>query len=191
MIAGKRAPSLSPPRVPDKHLEIFRSSEYLRAAKAVGSFIEFWGFKRIHGMIWFVLYTSPRPLSQQEIVAITQFSKASISLALKEMLGWGVIYLQPVHKGKERFYSAETHLGKMVRNVLERREKIMLEEALGSFSHLLSELRKHPPKELFIIRRVETLYQLTRAAHIAVDEFLKRSRVVIHPLRSFFLRDLR
>jgi len=179
----------TPSSDPAEEIPFASSPNYLRAAKAVGSFIEFWGFKRIHGMIWFVLYTSPRPLSQSELVAITRFSKASISLALKEMLGWGVIHLVPAHKGKERFYTAETHLGKMVRNVLERREKAILEEALQSFSALLEEGRKTPSPS-FSLKRVENLHRLTRVALTAVEEFLRRSRLSVHSLRGFFFRDL-
>lgn len=175
-------PSLNP---------LYSSPAFLRASRAVGSFIEFWGFKRIHGIIWLLLYLSPRPLSQQEIVTLTRFSKASVSLALREMAGWGVIHLLPPRKGRERFYEPETHLGTMVRNVLERREKVMLEEAHKSFVELVRVLRENAPRFPSLIRRAETLLVLTRTALFTVDEFLRHSRITIRGLRQFFLKDLR
>lgn len=171
-------------------LPFFLSPEYRKAAQAVGSFIEFWGFKRIHGILWFLLYTSPRPLSQQELGRYTGFSKASISLALREMEGWGVIHLLPGQKGRERFYEPETHLGTMVRNVLERRERRMLEEAERSFQELLHALRARSPRVPFMERRVENLLLLTRTALFVVKEFLYHSRISLSKIRGYFLKDL-
>lgn len=170
---------------------IYTSLAFSRAAQAVGNFIEFWGFKRIHGIIWFLLYLSPRPLSQQEIVSLTRFSKASVSIALRELEVWGVIRPLVIKKGRSRFYEAETNLGTMVRRVLKRRERWMLKEASKNLAELLAMIKREGTPSPHMSRRLETLLHLTRAVLYAIDEFLERSRITITTVKRFFLRDLR
>ena len=100
----------------------------LAVADAIGSLIEYWGFKRALGRIWTVLYLSPEPLGAAEIAERLHMSSSAVGLAVGELLEWGVI-LRAWRPGERRyFFTAETSIAKLVRRVLRERELVLLKE---------------------------------------------------------------
>ena len=57
----------------------------------IGHFIRYWGFRKIHGEIWSIVYLAKVPLSGIEISRILKVSKALVSPALKELEARGVV----------------------------------------------------------------------------------------------------
>ena len=57
----------------------------------IGAFIEYWGFRNIHGRVWGTIYLSNKPMSTPEIVERLDVSKALISGAINELLDHGLI----------------------------------------------------------------------------------------------------
>ena len=53
---------------------------------AVGAFIEYWGFKAIHGRIWAVLALSTEPLNQVEVSEFLEVSRSLVSGAMAELV---------------------------------------------------------------------------------------------------------
>ena len=88
----------------------------------VGEFIQYWGFKKIHGRIWAHLYTSTTPLDSQTLISRLKVSKGLMSLAMRDLLEYDVI--QPVRTGKHgvTFYQANPDLMFVITNVLRKRD---------------------------------------------------------------------
>lgn len=109
----------------------------------IGSFIEYWGFRKIHGRIWAIVYLSDKPLSTPEIVAGLKVSKALISGALKELLDHKLV----VKVGQAKYggitYTACPNPAEVVRDIIRKRELVLFE---GIQSHLV-ELDKLSTKE--------------------------------------------
>jgi DNA-binding transcriptional regulator GbsR (MarR family) len=95
-------------------------------ADAIGDVIEFWGFRKILGRVWTVLFLASEPLSADELAEALHVSAGSMSSALNELLRWGVIYRVPrLGERKERF-EAETDFWKMISRVLSDRERSLV-----------------------------------------------------------------
>lgn len=94
----------------------------------VGDFIRYWGFRRIHGEIWSLVYLSGTPLSGVEIVNKLKVSKALVSPALKELEDEGLIEKVPSENSKVKRYIAVEDVASVIKGVLNRREKPMLEK---------------------------------------------------------------
>lgn len=90
--------------------------------EAVGAIIDFWGFKRVMGRIWALLYLSARPLSASEICDALQISAGSASMTLNELQTWGVVKRAVVPGSRAAHYRAEHNLWKMVSKVFRERE---------------------------------------------------------------------
>ena len=114
----------------------------LRAADAVGTLMELWGFKRQLGRTWTVLFLAERPLAAPELCERLQISTGLLSMTLAELRAWEVVRIVPVPGERREHYEAETHVWRMVRQVLGRRERRALEEALAAFEAALVELRR-------------------------------------------------
>ena len=104
------------------------SPEIQKLAESVGNFIQYWGFKSIHGKIWTLLFISQEPLSAIELSRQLKVSKTLLSFSMAELLKYQVI--QESGKGVKRtvYFRANPDLTAVILNVLKTREKPMMEE---------------------------------------------------------------
>lgn len=116
--------------------------EQLNLAEIVGNFIHYWGFKKIHGQIWCAIYLSTSPLSAADLMARQPVSKASISLALKDLMGYQLISEEKKDHRGYLTYRANPDLVSVILTVLRTREKKLLAEALTAQT-LLNEIPAH------------------------------------------------
>ena len=111
-------------------------SQLTSVAQLVGGFIRYWGFRQIHGEVWTVVFLAKSPLSGSEIVKKLNVSKALVSPALKELEAEGLIRQVASENSKTKRYEAERNVTKVIRDVLERREKPMIAEVRAEFAKL-------------------------------------------------------
>jgi DNA-binding transcriptional regulator GbsR (MarR family) len=93
----------------------------------VGNFIEFWGFKRIHGEVWLHLYVSKTPLDAGDLIARLGISKSLASLCLAELVHYDVIREAGKSDAGTTLYEANEDVVGVIANVLKMREKVMLD----------------------------------------------------------------
>lgn len=115
-------------------------SKLQHLADLVGDFIRYWGFRKIHGEIWTVVYLSNEPLSGADVVKLLKVSKALVSPALKELEHEGLILPAESENSKTKRYKAEENISKIIRGVLCRREKPMMNKILSSYLKLQAEV---------------------------------------------------
>lgn len=147
-----------------------------RVADAVGTAIEFWGFKANHGRVWATLYMQQQPQRAQDLQILLGMSKGAASMITRELEQHGVIHrVRPYGSNVWRF-EAETDLFKMIRRTVETREAKLIarierdleaaeEEAVAS---------KADPESIDRIRRLRLL---SRRAAQAVDAFVRTARL--------------
>src|ERR1700726_1085527 len=76
---------------------------------AVGSVIEFWGFKSNHGRIWALLYLRGTPLSALQLQTELGLSKGAVSMVTRELEQWGVVNRVRVPGAHSWLFDAETN----------------------------------------------------------------------------------
>lgn len=113
------------------------SKELRKMADCVGDFIRYWGFRRIHGEIWTILYLTNQALSGADLVKRLKVSKALVSPALSEMLDYKLI-VQVGGDGKTKTYKAAEDVFQVIRTVLATREKSLIGNAEKQVSQLVT-----------------------------------------------------
>ena len=98
--------------------------ELTDVAEQVGAFMEYWGFKTIHGRIWTHIFLSAEPLDAGALIRRLDVSKALMSMSLAELLDHDVI--QVAGKSSTTTYSANPNITQMILSVLRKRERRML-----------------------------------------------------------------
>ncbi len=126
-VRGFQPPSLLPAAPPMDEVGQLAAWE-ARAVHAVGSVIEFWGFKRNQGRVWALLYLRGQPLTAAEIQRELGLSKGAVSIITRELEQWNV--LRRIRGGRSWRFEAEQDLLTMVRRVLESREQPLLQGVL-------------------------------------------------------------
>jgi HTH-type transcriptional regulator, glycine betaine synthesis regulator len=165
----------------------------LEMCDMVGNVIENWGFRKILGRIWTLLYLSPEPLSAADIKTQLGVSIGGVSMALKELERWGVVIrtLGPV--SRRDYYVAETNLWRMISRVLRERERSYIENAIEYMERAREALaRRGGSREAvetarFQQERVERLMDAARIGLKLLDGLLTTARLDASPLRNLRL----
>ncbi len=158
----------------------------MQACQAVGSLMELWGFKRIHGALWTYLYMSDRPLDAQELREGLHISSGLVSMTLHELMRWGVVTRQIVPGTRRERYRAEPDIWRAVFKVLRERELFCLRLAVEELSGASKVLGRVPPPQGFgrAKSQVDELVSLGELAHDLLDTFLAAGTLDIRRVRQ-------
>jgi DNA-binding transcriptional regulator GbsR (MarR family) len=158
-------------------------------AEQIGHFIEYWGFKKIHGQIWTHLYLSPSPLSAQELISRLKVSKALVSLSMKDLLRYKLI-LQTEESltKKNKFYVANPEVFSVIRGVLQNREHQMITRIGNEFKNLEEIFSTLTHSNLIDGDRLKLLGKMVKGANSALQNIILLTHVDFSFL-SFFKRE--
>ena len=68
------------------------NEKLLRLAESIGHFVEYWGFKQVHGKIWTLIFLSTEPVDANYIMTHLKISKALTSMSIKDLIHHKVIF---------------------------------------------------------------------------------------------------
>lgn len=169
-----------------------REAELL-AADAIGDIIEHWGFRKVLGRVWTVLFIGAEAMPAATIGERLSMSSGATSMALTELQRWGVV--KRVWKPGERkeFFEAETDFWRMISKVFNERERLLAISVRERLERAAKLLRAEPPGPLTktSIDRVERLLSFVLVAETALDGFIKSRRVDFSPFGNLVTFPLR
>ncbi|MFO0586267.1 MAG: hypothetical protein U0441_01945 [Polyangiaceae bacterium] len=169
-----------------------REAELL-AADAIGDIIEHWGFRKVLGRVWTVLFIGAEAMPAATIGERLSMSSGATSMALTELQRWGVV--KRVWKPGERkeFFEAETDFWRMISKVFNERERLLANSVRERLERAAKLLRAEPPGPLTktSIDRVERLLSFVLVAETALDGFIKSRRVDFSPFGNLVTFPLR
>jgi len=151
----------------------------LRVADQVGRLMEFWGFKRVHGRVWAILFLARNPLSSAELRHRLGISVGAASMALAELRRWGAVR-EADARSRAVHYEPETNIWRLISRVMQDRERRILDEALEVFEDALVVLRRGPESGAGpypSAARVERLVWLTKLAQGMLSMLLNRGEL--------------
>lgn len=153
-----------------------KNTKFQELVDNIGEFIQYWGFRKIHGRVWAIIYLSNRPLSTPEIVDALGVSKGLISGAINELLEHGLIEKQGQVKFGGITYSACSNPAEVVRDVIAKRELKLFEKIEENLSDI-AKFSKTDIDELEINKKsVVNLKELT-GYHKSMAKKLVRKKI--------------
>lgn len=102
----------------------------------LGRITAFWGFSKIMGQLYGLLYLSPAPLTLDEMAESLAVSKGNVSINIRALERWNMVRKVWIKGDRKDFYEAETDFWKIIRGVLKEREKKEFDQALGAIGGL-------------------------------------------------------
>jgi DNA-binding transcriptional regulator GbsR (MarR family) len=145
----------------------------LAVCDAVGSFIEGWGFKSIHGRVWALLALSKRPIPQAEIAETLAVSRSLISLAVAELTQYGLV--RPVNDSRNAPYEASLDVWPTITDVIRSREWMLIERARVTLESALAEAEYREETGLpndWDLNRLKLLLAMTELAQTTLKAIL-------------------
>lgn len=119
-----------------KKNEVKVPPELEELACQIGQFIEYWGFKKIHGQVWTHIFLAHEPIDATTLVKRLHVSKALISLAIKDLIEYRVIEVCGSGPRRKILYKSNPDLIQVISSVLRMRERKMLAMINSSFKNL-------------------------------------------------------
>ncbi len=151
----------------------------LLAADAIGEVIEHWGFRKVLGRVWTVLFIAAEPLPAAAIGERLSMSAGAVSMALTELQRWGVVHRVWRPGERKEFFEAETDFWRMISKVFDERERLIAQEVRGRLERAVALLERAPqtPAVKLRIDRTQRLLSFVIVAEAALDGFVKSRRV--------------
>lgn len=115
--------------------------------EGMGRISKFWGFSRLMGQLYGLLYLSPEPMTLDQLAEGLMVSKGSVSTNIRAIERWGMVENVWVKADRKDYYRAETKFMDIVVKILEEREKKEFDGALRTVSECLTEIKAMPATE--------------------------------------------
>lgn len=110
--------------------------DVLKISDSIGSFIEYWGFRKIDGRIWVLIYLSEGPIDAQVLIKNLNVSKGLISTSLKTLIDYQLIEEIDFGNNRSKFYRAHCDPMGAILRVLRIREKIIVDTIQNDFNSM-------------------------------------------------------
>jgi DNA-binding transcriptional regulator GbsR (MarR family) len=138
----------------------------------IGDFIQYWGFKNVHGRIWAHLFLAGHPLDSHGLTSRLGISKALLSMSINELLDYDVIQTAGKTDSGSILYDTNPNLPEIIAGVLRKRERRLL-NGLSSATESLFKLPEELNKGCSINRdRAEKLREFVITAESTLDSLL-------------------
>ena len=152
------------PATPEAQLEEV-SKEFINN---LGRVAAFFGFQRLMGQLYAVLFLSPEPLTLDDMVKRLESSKGNVSINIRALERWGLV--RQIYKWADRknYYEAEVDIWKAVSGILQERERKESQQIIDSLTEsmeMLTEVSKDTTgpqanTAQFYLERMEVLRRL-------------------------------
>ena len=156
----------------------------------LGRISEFWGYPRAMGGLYAALYLSPEPVSLDDLVPIVGVTKGAISTNVRALEQLGMAHRRSRAGDRKDYYEADTDFWKMVKTVLERRQKPEFDAALAGVSQTLERVKGLPHSRgdggmaRFYEQRLEAMERFFHTLDGIVAALLKLERLRTDGLKS-------
>lgn len=135
----------------------------------VGDFMEYWGFKKIHGRIWTILFLNKAPRDAGYLVRTLGVSKALISIAMKDLLRYDVILKAGNSAEGTQLYEANPNVREVIFHVVRSRERHILGQIRSTCNRAEPAMQREADLSP---ARVVALAEMIRMANTCLDRLL-------------------
>lgn len=156
-----------------RHLEV--PDEVHNLADLIGQFMQYWGFKRIHGQIWTHIWLAKNPVDATTLVKRLDVSKALVSLAIKDLLQYDVVKIISQGDRRKMLLIPNVDMQTVITTVLKNRESKMMTQIVKS-QEAVDDLNKTVKNLMDLDQsRLEQMKIITSMAEMALQTLISNN----------------
>ena len=110
------------------------------------------GLRRSLGRIWAVVYLSPEPVTQADLVELLGLSAGLVSSSLRELEELSALHTTSIEGSRRTHYVAEDSLLRMLASILAKRELDAIRDLRNAIRHARQVFRRSPHSDLITSR---------------------------------------
>lgn len=116
-----------------------------------------WGINRTLAQIHALLFLSERPLNAEEICLALKLARSNVSVALRELQGWGIVKLVHLPGDRRDHFESMKDVFEMFRVIMNERRRREIDPTLALINDCLAEEGKNQPDEAHVRAQLETM----------------------------------
>ncbi len=140
--------------------------------KSWGKMAGGWGISPAMAQVHALLLISPEPLHAEQVKEELDISTGNVSMNLRALLDWGLIYKETPTGCRKEVYTAEKDLWKVIRQIIINRKKRELEPVLQVLDELAAVQGTCPNSEHFCAV-VSDIRKFSHKANQTLDVLIK------------------
>jgi DNA-binding transcriptional regulator GbsR (MarR family) len=110
--------------------------------ETMGRITAFWGFSKIMGQLYGLLYLSPKPLTLDEMAETLSISKGNVSINIRALERWNMVRQVWVKGDRKDFYESETDFWKIIRGLRKKGEEVHKKAKSAETAFTVERLKK-------------------------------------------------
>ena len=106
-----------------------------------------WGINRTMAQVHALLFISPAPLCANDIMEELQISRGNVSMALRELIAWGIANRVHIKGERREFYTTEKDVWTLFRIIARERKKREVDPTIEVLRESVTKLNQMPDAE--------------------------------------------
>jgi DNA-binding transcriptional regulator GbsR (MarR family) len=106
-----------------------------------------WGINRTMAQVHALLFVSEKPLCANDIMDELQISRGNVSMALRELIAWGLVSRVHIKGERREFYTTEKDVWTMFRIIARERKKREIDPTMDVLRDSVTALQQMPDCE--------------------------------------------
>ncbi len=106
-----------------------------------------WGINRTMAQVHALLFISSETLCATDIMDELQISRGNVSMALRELIAWGIVSRMHIKGERKEFYTTEKDVWKMFRVIARERKKREVDPTIDVLRQSVANLEQMPDEE--------------------------------------------
>jgi DNA-binding transcriptional regulator GbsR (MarR family) len=147
-----------------------------------GEMGEAWGVNRSVSQIHALLYTSPRPMTAEDIADTLSLARSNVSTSLRELLSWALIRRVSLLGDRRDYYEAETDMLEVVRRIAIGRKAREIDPALTVLRECVATADRDRSVDPIVRRRFRQMLDVMEGVDRGFDEVMRLPSPVLSRL---------
>ena len=129
-----------------------------------------WGINRTVAQVHALLYLSEQPMNAEEICAALDLARSNVSVALKELQGWGIIKLVHLPGDRRDHFESLKDVFEMFRIIAMERKRREVDPTLRLIHECIAEAGKPKAADAHVRERLEAMRQFFELAETSAAQ---------------------
>jgi DNA-binding transcriptional regulator GbsR (MarR family) len=123
-----------------------------------------WGITRTMAQVHALLYISDKPLHAEQICELLQLARSNVSVALRELQGWGIVKVVHLLGDRRDHFESMTDVFEMFRTIMKERQRREVDPTLRLIQDCLEEAEPPKASEARVRQRLQALKEFFELA---------------------------
>lgn len=116
-----------------------------------------WGINRTVAQVHALLFLSEHPLNAEQVCEILSLARSNVSVALKELQGWGIVKLTHLEGDRRDHFESMKDIYEMFRVIMNERRRREVDPTLKLIDDCLADGGKPKAGEAHVRERLEAM----------------------------------